>query len=189
MLSLLRETVFGRIVRLVTQKRTLRYDEEVDPAACFSFLAEPHDKAGAPSDHSSRKKSDSEEEEAGAELGDKRRNETSEGNESNPIIVDWYGPGDEGEAFESLSWNHGILTLECRESSELVIREEDLRYVPNLPPDDSYLLGLVDIYACCPQRRRNIRCLKCCISSRPYALHPRIRSVSFSQLLPNISFR
>ena len=97
MLSLIRETVFGRIVRIATRKGVFRFDEEVDPAGCVAFLTNAGRQGEVPNGQVSHKNGEFEEgdlEKNGSDAIDS--NGTADGDTGKTVIVDWYGPHDQG---------------------------------------------------------------------------------------------
>ncbi|KAF2169980.1 hypothetical protein M409DRAFT_19596 [Zasmidium cellare ATCC 36951] len=97
MLSLIRETVFGRLLRLATSKRFLRFEEEVDPALCVAFLTGSRKQSRDAHSHESPASGDEEAKQV-REKEERPTNQkdvsTADG-KSKQVLVDWYGPEDQ----------------------------------------------------------------------------------------------
>lgn len=99
MLSLIRETVFGRLLRIVTGRRTLPFEEERDAALCVSVLVDAQNQSRDGSKRIPQKHDDSEEEGAPEEKSSdaSTANDIPDSESKTLIVVDWYGPNDQGD--------------------------------------------------------------------------------------------
>lgn len=101
MLSLIRETVFGRLIRILTGRRVLQYEEEYDPATCAASLAETKKRDDAPSGRTLKTRGSLGDD--GCDKGDaieaamaSTTEDSLHDKDAEQVLVDWYGGDDQG---------------------------------------------------------------------------------------------
>ncbi|WPH04223.1 Hypothetical protein R9X50_00711200 [Acrodontium crateriforme] len=128
MLSLIRDTVFGRILRAVTKKNVLRYEEEYSPAGCVArlqSLGKPKSVRQLSNENSdSGKEGEDSKESNGAEAPGDKENET--------LLVDWYGPDDQENPMNWSSPKKLFVTFEICFLTTAIYSGSSI-YTPALP--------------------------------------------------------
>ena len=127
MQDLVRDTLFGQLIRQLSRKRALQYEEEACPEFCLHHTI----------------KYDSHKIEAQADTN----NATNSANIDGGGVVGWHGPLDPGGSPAALSSNAQTL-IKQSEPTQLVDVEEVLRYFRNLSSYPLHILRLFHLHVC-----------------------------------------